>query len=173
MRRRPHASSPTRELPCFQVDKVGVTSAKPRRSSTAGHGRRVSPTRTPPTAICAGVATRLLNDLRRGPIPFVADFLHSLGYWTAREAASPKRRDNARHGHDRARLPAPREDFRSVAFGSWCTAWARDRLDVADRPVRRVVLPAHRSDRAFQHSANPDWLRADMKFVGAHMQCAL
>ena len=38
---------------------------------------------------------RLLNDLRREPVPFVADFLHPLGYWTARGTASPKRRDNA------------------------------------------------------------------------------
>src|SRR5664279_2914137 len=38
---------------------------------------------------------RLLDDLRREPVPFVADFLHSPGYLTAREAASQNRRDNA------------------------------------------------------------------------------
>ena len=46
---------------------------------------------------------RLLNDLRREPVPFVADFLHPLGYWTARGTASPKRRDNASGGDGRSR----------------------------------------------------------------------
>src|ERR1019366_10429958 len=38
---------------------------------------------------------RLLDDLRREPVPAVADFLHPLGYRTASGTASPKRRDNA------------------------------------------------------------------------------
>ena len=37
---------------------------------------------------------RLLDDLRREPVPFAADCLHSPGYLTAREAASQNRRDN-------------------------------------------------------------------------------
>src|SRR5262249_27651042 len=36
---------------------------------------------------------RLLDDLGREPVPFVADFAHPLGYRTASEAASPNRRD--------------------------------------------------------------------------------
>jgi len=67
---------------------------------------------------------RLLNDLRREPVPFVADFLHPLGYWTARGTASPKRRDNAerRLGCLIAVRTNPRSDARaskvmSVAHG--------------------------------------------------------
>jgi hypothetical protein len=42
---------------------------------------------------------RLLDDFGREPVPFVADFLHSPGYLTASEAASP----NCRDGVDGAR----------------------------------------------------------------------
>jgi hypothetical protein len=38
---------------------------------------------------------RLLDDLRWEAVPVVADFLHSLGYRTARGTASPNRRDSA------------------------------------------------------------------------------
>jgi hypothetical protein len=38
---------------------------------------------------------RLLDDLGREPVPFVPNFLHSLGYRTASKAASPIRRDSA------------------------------------------------------------------------------
>src|ERR1700745_1091142 len=38
---------------------------------------------------------RLLDDFGRKPVPFVAVFLHPLGYRTVAEAASPNRRDKA------------------------------------------------------------------------------
>jgi hypothetical protein len=38
---------------------------------------------------------RLLDDLGKEPVPFVADFHHSFGYRTASKAASPIRRDSA------------------------------------------------------------------------------
>jgi hypothetical protein len=37
----------------------------------------------------------LVYDLRWESIPGVADFLHSLGYWAAKNTASPRRRDKA------------------------------------------------------------------------------
>src|SRR5262249_31871559 len=42
---------------------------------------------------------RLLDDFGGKPVPFVADFLHPLGYRTASEAASKICRDKAQAGH--------------------------------------------------------------------------
>ena len=47
------------------------------------------------------------------------------------------------------------------------------RRHVAGRTIGRVLFPAHRSDRAFQHATNPYRLRTQMEFVGAQVQRAL
>jgi hypothetical protein len=56
---------------------------------------------------------------------------------------------------------------------SWASPWARNRRGGGSGSIRRVLFPAHRSDRALQHSSNPDGLRTGMKFVGAQVQRAL
>src|SRR5271166_1986271 len=56
---------------------------------------------------------------------------------------------------------------------SWAAPWARNRRGGGSGSIRRVLFPAHRSDRAFQHSSNPDGFRTDMKFAGAQVQGAL
>src|SRR5271165_1945777 len=56
---------------------------------------------------------------------------------------------------------------------SWAAPWARNRCGGGSGSIRRVLFPAHRTDRALQHSPNPDGFRTNMEFVGAQMQGAL
>ena len=49
----------------------------------------------------------------------------------------------------------------------------RDRQHLAGGAVRRIFLPAHRSERPFQHTADPHRVGPQMKIPGALMQRAL
>src|SRR5207302_2626853 len=48
-----------------------------------------------------------------------------------------------------------------------------DRQHLAGGTVRRIFLPAHRSERPFQHAADAHRVGPKMKIHGALMQCAL